>query len=194
MSAAPSLSVNALPVTSLYDPLSPPEPAEDLAGLQVRTARPDDAPAIADLHRRVFGPGRFAKTAYRIREHTPAVSDVCQVAFIGDDLIGAVRLTSVTVGGQGGVLLLGPMSVARHLANRGIGMALLLASAAAARSAGYRLIVLVGDEAYYRRAGYWPVPAGRISLPGPADPARVLVLELVPDALGGYRGTVRAQL
>ena len=36
--------------------------------LVIRPERPEDAPAIERLHARAFGPGRFARTAYRLRE------------------------------------------------------------------------------------------------------------------------------
>ena len=39
----------------------------------VREVRPEDGAAISALHARAFGPGRFARTAYRIREGTGAV-------------------------------------------------------------------------------------------------------------------------
>ena len=35
--------------------------------LTILPETPDDAPAIERLHERTFGPGRFAKTAYRLR-------------------------------------------------------------------------------------------------------------------------------
>jgi predicted N-acetyltransferase YhbS len=36
------------------------------------------------------------------------------------------------------------------------------------------------------------VPAGQIVLPGPADPARILALELQPGALVMFKGMVAA--
>ena len=41
--------------------------------ITTRPVRPADADAINDLHHRVFGPGRFVRTAYRVREGTPFV-------------------------------------------------------------------------------------------------------------------------
>ena len=34
----------------------------------IRPAGPDDSAEIAALHERAMGPGRFARTAYRVRE------------------------------------------------------------------------------------------------------------------------------
>ncbi len=57
----------------------------------------------------------------------------------------------------------------------------------AARASGVRLVVLVGDEPYYGRFGFKPVPPGAITLPGPVNPLRLLAVELAPGALPDYR-------
>ena len=53
-------------------------------------------------------------------------------------------------------------------------------------------MVLVGDEPYYARSGFKAAAKGRIEMPGPADPARILVAELVPGAFDGVSGPIRA--
>jgi predicted N-acetyltransferase YhbS len=50
--------------------------------------------------------------------------------------------------------------------------------------------LLVGDEPYYSRVGFKPVPKGRVTMPGPVDSARVLVFELVDGAFEGVSGPV----
>ena len=55
-------------------------------------------------------------------------------------------------------------------------------------------MLLVGDEPYYSRFGFRNVPRGRISLPGPVDPERVLVCELVPGAFDDVRGPAEPAL
>jgi predicted N-acetyltransferase YhbS len=62
---------------------------------------------------------------------------------------------------------------------------------ARAKAEGFRLVLLVGDMPYYGRFGFQPVPPGRITLPGPVDPARLLAVELVPGALAGASGGVK---
>jgi predicted N-acetyltransferase YhbS len=51
--------------------------------------------------------------------------------------------------------------------------------------------VLVGDEPYYGKAGFKPIPKGRCAMPGPVDPARLLVCELVDGAFEGVSGPIR---
>ncbi len=155
-----------------------------------RPATPDDFPAIIALQSRAFGPGRFARTAYRVREGTPDVSPFCRVAMAGDRLVAAVRMTPITVDGQAGALMLGPLAVDPPEAGRGYGRRLVAEALAAAKASGEALVLLIGDMAYYARLGFGPVPPGQIRLPGPVDPARMLAAELEPGALQIYRGVV----
>ena len=78
-------------------------------------------------------------------------------------------------------------NIERHLK---MGKSPMQASLEAARKAGHRLVLLVGDEPYYARVGFRRVPPGRVMLPGPVDPYRLLVHELVPGAFEGVSGVV----
>jgi predicted N-acetyltransferase YhbS len=53
------------------------------------------------------------------------------------------------------------------------------------------LVVLVGDEPYYARVGFKRAPPGRVILPGPVDPQRLLYCELQPGAFDGVAGKAR---
>ena len=64
---------------------------------------------------------------------------------------------------------------------------------AEARRGGHRLVVLVGDEPYYARAGFKRIPKGRVTFPGPVDPSRLLVAELADGAFDGVSGPVRPE-
>ena len=152
------------------------------------TAR--DADAIERLNERTFGPGRYAKTAYRLREGAAHSLALSFTARIGTLLVGSVRLTPVRVG-ETPALLLGPLTVEPPFRARGIGLALIKRALDEARDKGHRLVVLVGDEPYYARAGFKPMPKGRAKMPGPVDPARLLIAELVPDAFAGVSGAIR---
>ena len=162
-----------------------------------RPALPEDSAAIQALHARAFGPGRFTRTAYRIREGMPAFSPFCRVCLAGNRIIAAVRFTPIRIGGpingKGGALLLGPLAVDPAFANRGHGRALVGEALEAARAAGIAIVVLVGDEPYYARLGFRKIPPGQITLPGPVDPDRLLAAELVPGSLASTSGGVTAE-
>ena len=98
------------------------------------------------------------------------LSPYCSVAHLGSQLIAAVRFTPITIGGAGGALLLGPLVVDPDFAGQGFGKRLIGDALQAAKAAGVKLVVLVGDEPYYGRFGFRPIPLQQITLPGPVDP------------------------
>lgn len=158
--------------------------------LVLRPELPDDGPAIERLHARAFGPGRFARTAYRLREGAAPLPDLCFTALVGTYLVGSVRVGPAEADG-GRLLVLGPLTVDPSFSGCGIGSALMQASLEAARRAGHGLVALVGDAPYYRRFGFRPVPPGRLVLPGPVDPVRFLWLALTENAEDYLSGPVR---
>ena len=160
-----------------------------------RLEKPDDKPAIDALVEQGFGPGRYAKTAYRLREGVRFLPDIAFVAELDGELVATVRYWPVDIGGTP-ALMLGPLAVRNELRGQGIGIGLMEHSLKAARAAGHRAVILVGDEPYYGRVGFAAIkPMGRIAMPGPVNYARLLGLALVEGALDTLRGQVgRAKL
>ena len=140
-----------------------------------------DALAIERLHERTFGPGRYARSAYRLREGHGHLPELSFTARIGTLMIGSVRLTKVCIGDTP-ALLLGPLTVEPPFRSRGVGAALLKKALAEAKAKGHRMVLLVGDEPYYAKSGFIKIPKGQVKMPGPVDPARLLVAELVTGA------------
>ncbi len=171
--------------------LADPMPAVPVTPVVTSAVNTRDLNAIFDLNERVFGPGRFTRTAYRIREGLPLISRFCLKATEGEKLIAAIRFTEVTIGGQPGAVMLGPLAVENGYAGLGHGKRLIAQGLANAKAAGLRLCLLVGNEPYYGRFGFVVLPRGQIELPGPADPGRMLGAEFVPGAISQYRGMVR---
>ncbi len=151
---------------------------------------PGDAADIERLNDRAFGPGRFSRSAERVREetaHEPALSFTARVATL---LVGSVRQTPILIG-TAKALMLGPLAVEPAFRSRGIGRQLMDRAIAEAVANGYRLVLLVGDEAYYGRMGFRRVPPGSIILPGPVDPQRILLWAADEDVRASARGPVR---
>jgi predicted N-acetyltransferase YhbS len=151
-----------------------------------------DAPAIERLHERTFGPGRYAKTAYRLREQVTHALELSFIARVGSLLVGSVRLSPVRVG-EAKALLLGPLTVEPPFRDRGVGQALITRALEEARTKGHRLVILVGDEPYYVKCGFKKIPPGKVAMPGPVDPGRLLVAELAEGAADGLTGTVNGE-
>jgi predicted N-acetyltransferase YhbS len=159
--------------------------------LTIRRECAADHTAIERLHERAFGPGRFARTAFRLREGVDPDPDLSFTALVGTLIVGSVRVTPAAIGPFIGHML-GPLTVDPAFEGRGIGAALMNRAIAAAREAGHRLILLVGDAPYYARFGFVPLRPGHLTLPGPVDPGRFLALELEPAILDKVGGPVIA--
>jgi predicted N-acetyltransferase YhbS len=159
--------------------------------LILEPATDNDAEPIERLNERVFGPGRYARTAYRIRETTDPDPALSFVARVGTLLVGASAMTPIVIGDTAQALLLGPLIVEPVFRSQGIGEALVNRSLEAAKAAGWKLVLLVGDESYYERMGFKRTPKGQVSLPGPVDPERLLYCELEPGSLSAASGEAR---
>ena len=158
--------------------------------VSIQPEAPDDADAIERLHERTFGPGRYAKTAYRLREQVEHIRELSFTARIGTLLIGSVWLSPIRIG-EAKALLLGPVTVEPAFRDRGVGQALIERALKEAKDKGHRLVILVGDEAYYEKCGFKRIPRGRAIMPGPVDPARLLLAELKDGAFEGVSGPIR---
>jgi predicted N-acetyltransferase YhbS len=153
----------------------------------IRPIDPADDAIVDALHEIAFGPGRFTRTAYRLREGVPPDPRLSFAAVAGGALVGSVWMTPIRIGARP-ALLLGPLAVRPDWSGRGVGRALVRRALDAARADEHKLVMLVGDLPYYGPLGFQQVAPGTITLPGPVDPARILVAPLAPDALDGVSG------
>ena len=128
--------------------------------LSIRSEQPSDSEAIERLHERAFGPGRFARTASRLREGAPHLSIVLHRA--GRHAARRLGPSDAGDGGREPALMLGPLTVEPAFEGRGIGAALIRRSLEAAKQNGHSLVLLVGDEPYYSRFGFGRVPPGHL--------------------------------
>lgn len=156
--------------------------------LTIRPETPDDADWIEELHALCFGPGRYARAAFRVRERFATDPGLCRVAELGERPVSSVRLTPISLSGLDGYLL-GPL--ATDPAYRGLGAARALVhdvcTTALARQEG-RFVLLVGDFSYYGPLGFVRTTRGTITFPGPVDPDRILVMTPetnLPEMLAG---------
>jgi predicted N-acetyltransferase YhbS len=156
---------------------------------QIRAERPEDADAIEALDNDGFGPGRYAKSAYRLREGVAAESDLGFVATESGVPVGSVRFWPIKIGAHK-ALLLGPLAVRSDRRGSGIGIALMKHGIERAHATDAACILLVGDEAYYRRAGFARIAPGHVRFPGPVDARRILGLALKDDALASVSGDI----
>ncbi len=118
--------------------------------LTILPETPADAPAIERLHERTFGPGRFAKTAYRLREQAAHRLDISFTARIGTLLVGSIWLSPIRIG-ETKALLLGPLTVEPAFRERGVGQALIERALRDAKAKGHRLVIFGWRRALLRQ-------------------------------------------
>lgn len=159
----------------------------------------DDAALAAQadgLLDRAFGIGRRTKTTYRLREGERPVDGLSFGLYLDDETDGpalraVISFWHLCIGDAGHrAIMLGPIAVEPHLQGTGLGAALMRHSLKQAQRLGHQLVILVGDKPYYAPFGFEPVPDGRLTLPGPVDPARLLYSELTPGAFDNVSGLV----
>lgn len=158
----------------------------------VRNADEQDYPKMDALAAIAFGPGRYTRTAFRLRENVKPENALCFVATqsnaqFEDKIVGSVRLTRILVGGEE-CLILGPLISNPELRSIGIGRELMNRALQAVKLDGHKYVILVGDMAYYQRFGFKHIAHGRITLPGPVDAHRLLGLELQEGVAELYDG------
>src|SRR5258708_3517102 len=127
--------------------------------------RPQDAPALERLLMRAFGPGRYAKSAERLREGRKPILGLSFVAWSGGKAVGCVRQWAVKIGDRPAILL-GPFAIDPDWRSQGLGAALIVRGCEAAAAAGHRLVILVGDAPYFDELGFAAAPAAKAMIPG----------------------------
>jgi predicted N-acetyltransferase YhbS len=130
-----------------------------------------DAAAVARLVDNAFGPGRWAKTAERLREDNRPILGASLVAREAGRVTGSVRLWPVMIGDTPAAFL-GPIAVEDAGRRRGLGAQLVELACAEAQAQGLAAVLLVGDEPYFGRFGFVRCKA---RIPGPVDQRRVLI-------------------
>lgn len=162
-------------------------------GLPVsRFATPQDDKFVEDLQALAFGPGRFARTAFRVRERFPIDKSLSLIGEIGGLPVSSVWMTPISVGGLNGYLL-GPLATDPKFRGQGAGKLLVHEACrlALARGEG-SFVLLVGDEPYYGPLGFAKTTEGAIQFPGPVDPARVLLHAADPALAKKLSGPIAA--
>ncbi len=154
--------------------------AANINTLVLTPEQPGDRAEADALIMAAFGPGRYVKTAERVRERAHLAAGF--VARDGDRMVGSVRLWSIEIEGQP-ALFLGPITVAADDRKAGLGADLVAACIDYAKRCDVAGILLVGDLSYFTRFGFEPAPAVRLE--GPADPRRILWLPVTGPAPTG---------
>ena len=152
--------------------------------------RAEDLPLIDPLLDRTFGFDRWQRTVYRLREGVDPIPGLCLSAVDRDGaLLGSIRYWPIMIGDKPAILL-GPLAVEPALQGQGIGKMLVHESLAKARQYSHGICVVVGEPGYYRPFGFFSAAQAGLILPGPVDPQRFQVAELLDGALENVSGLI----
>lgn len=135
-----------------------------------------------------FGPDRHSRTAYLLRKGMIAI-DHLSFAILDDQvLVGSIQCWPIRVA-DAPLILVGPVAVATNRQNKGIGKLLmqLMLTAATRNDAP---MVMIGDPEFYGRFGFSAEGTAGWILPGPWEPRRLLLrnmvqIELPPQGMLG---------
>ena len=148
-----------------------------------------DPALIEALLDRAFEPERQKRTAYKVREGMDWLPALSFAALDEQDhLAGTIQCWPVALTPPNGracpMIMVGPVAVLPELQGQGYGKALMSAAIAAISPEAPLPQVMIGDAEYYGR--FWGFSAEHTKgwkLPGPWDPARLLVRCSNPSVL-----------
>jgi predicted N-acetyltransferase YhbS len=147
-----------------------------------------DPELVEQLLDRAFGPDRQSRTAYKVREGIEYLPALSFAALDEDDmLVGTIQAWPVALTDPQGrphpMLMIGPVAVLPERQGEGFGKAMLAAQASAMPPEAPLPQVMIGDAPYYGPFGFTAEHTGGWTLPGPFDPARLLVRAENPAVL-----------
>lgn len=130
-----------------------------------------------------FGPARALRTASLLRKDAQRIPAACFVAIDGDAVVGAVHAYQMEWRRLDGLardlVLIGPLVSHPERRGEGIGLALMQRATGWLDASGFSAM-LIGDEPYYGRFGFSAAATQHWRLPGPVDPARLLLRSTTP--------------
>jgi putative acetyltransferase len=154
----------------------------------IRNESPEDIADVRAVVHAAFGRAADAELVDSLRESGALA--LSAVAVFAGRVVGHVGFSPLTVGGRHPALALAPVSVAPDLQRQGIGSTLIRWSLEECLHLGHRLVVVLGEPAYYHRFGFTPASDFGIECPFPVPPGAFMVLELLPGAARNCHGAV----
>jgi predicted N-acetyltransferase YhbS len=154
-----------------------------------------DSAAVEDLLDAAFGPDRFGRTAYRLREGGTAIAALSFALVEDGALIGTIQCWPVAHRGVDGaetpLVMVGPVAVRPDIQRGGHGRALMAHMLAAAEAHADGALMMIGDPEYYGRFFDFTADAtGAWDLPGPFEKRRLLARAVNGHALPTSAGMI----
>lgn len=157
--------------------------------LTIRAETPADFDAIRRVNRLAFGGDLEARLVDALRDG--GWLRLSLVAERDSEIVGHILFSELPIETRQGTvpaLSLAPVAVLPEHQNQGIGSELIRRALDRCRTAGHRIVIVLGPPAYYPRFGFSAELARPLESPYAGD--AFMALELVPGALRGVAGCV----
>lgn len=164
--------------------------------MKIRQSTFDETALIIDLHRSAFGDPEgetIAKLINQLFSDQSAQPILSLVAEENSTLIGSVIFSKVTIDGASDCIsacILAPLAVHKEHQGKGIGMKLMKQGLETLQQRGVHFVFVLGDPAYYTRAGF--SPNHKINAPHKLEyPEAWMAISLQDKQLSSVNGTVQ---
>lgn len=136
--------------------------------MQIRESASDDIAGIVAMYPRAFPDEDLVPVVTALLDDPPIRTSL--VATIDREIVGNVIFTTCALNGSDArVALLAPLAVAPDNQRQGIGSALVKHGGQQLKDAGFALVCVLGDPAYYGRRGFMPERNVKPPYPLPAE-------------------------
>tara|TARA_B100001093_G_C26450464_1_gene852067 strand:+ start:52 stop:540 length:489 start_codon:yes stop_codon:yes gene_type:complete len=144
----------------------------------IRQINKNDNEKIFSILEKSFGPGRFARSVYRLREIVGRETEFSYVYEKNNKILSSISYyqTFLTDGLQG--LLLGPLAVDPEYRGKGFGVALVEHTISLIKKqSNYDFIIAIGDNNYYEKFGFKKIDIN-VKFFGPVNKEKILILDI----------------
>ena len=149
----------------------------------IRSTKRNDEGYIKKLLDSTFGPGRYARSVYRLREIRSFVEEFSYVYEKNNKILASISYCKTIINSQFNGLLLGPLAVELEQKGKGFGVQLVKHTLNLIKDDGnIDFVIVVGELDYYERFGFNRIEQD-IKFYGPVDKNRLLLKRIKTDLL-----------
>ena len=149
----------------------------------IRSTNKNDGEQIVELLDSTFGPGRYARSVYRLREMRPFEEKFSYVYEQNNKILASISYCETIINFQSNGLLLGPLAVELEQKGKGFGVQLVEHTLSLINNdSNFDFVIVVGDLNYYERFGFSRIQQD-IKFYGPVDKNKLLLKAIKNDLL-----------
>ena len=144
----------------------------------IRQISNEDNDKIIKLLYKSFGPGRFARSVYRLREKNDRDTEFSYIYELNNQILSSISYYKTFLNNDINGLLLGPLAVDPEHRGKGYGVELVKYTITLIKKTmAYDFILVIGDYHYYEKFGFKKIN-NTFSFYGPVNSEKVLILPL----------------